>query len=169
MARRIADLAFASLVCAGSIWFWTLAAGFPVSRRYASVDTAFWPSIVYAVLALLSGALVVQMLLALRAAAPAPAAVPAAAPPDRSRTLRILAIGALIVVYFLAFRVTGFLLATILFLWAASFLLDRRNPVAKLVFAPVFTLAITLLFSRVLSLPLPRGIEPFYGLNLMLY
>ncbi len=184
MRSRLIDLAFAAVLFGGAVWFWFVADGFPTSPRFAQIDTDFWPKIVFATLALVAGVHLARLGLELartmgreRPRDPAP--------PDSSGgdgeggparvfglapgAVRAGAMAAAIFAYYLGFQTVGFAVATVLFLWVASFLLVYRNLVAKLVFAPVFTLLLTVFFSQVLSLPLPRGVGPFHDLNLLLY
>jgi hypothetical protein len=77
--------------------------------------------------------------------------------------------GVLVVLYFVAFDRIGFLLSTIAFLWVAALALPGGRLWTKLAFAPVFTVALTAMFSRVLGLPLPRGQGAFYQFSLMFY
>ncbi|WP_349367712.1 tripartite tricarboxylate transporter TctB family protein [Salinarimonas sp.] len=171
MARRLTDLTFSVLVFGGSIWFWLMADGFPRSPRYAGIDTDFWPKIVFAALTIVSGLLVVRTVLDLRATAGGSRAGPASSKEaqPRSTAWRVVAMGALILGYYLAFRYTGFAIATLLFLWAAGLVMRFGNVKALVLFSPIFTVALVVVFSRFLSLPLPRGVGPFYELNRLFY
>lgn len=172
MLLRSLDLLFVCLVFALSIWLWTVADGFPESRRFAQIDTDYWPKHVFAALIAVSGALLAQKLFTLwRAGGFGPGAVGDDAPArgDRMAAVRIGAMLGLVAGYVVGFQYLGFALATLVFLWAGSFVLPYRNRLAKLVFAPAFTLALTLFFAHALTLPLPRGTGPFYQLSLLLY
>ena len=176
MVKRLFDLGFAAAVFACSIWFWLIADGFPVSPRFQGIDTDFWPKIVFGTLALVAGCLVARMALdilrerkTVSATAPIRGGGRGVDPQAVATVMRVAAMAGLVLAYYIGFRVVGFAIATVLFLWAASFVLVYRNWVVKLIFAPVFTLALTLFFSRVLSLPLPRGMGRFYEINLLLY
>lgn len=59
--------------------------------------------------------------------------------------------------------------STVVFLLAASLLLPLKRMATRLLFAPLFTAALTLFFTRALSLPLPRGTGVFYQLSLLLH
>lgn len=167
MLQRTFDLVFAIAILGGSIILWLIADGFPKSPKYSQVDTDYWPKIVFGLLILFSAGLVIQKLLSLRSRADdAPAEKTA---PDHGYFLRFGIIGALVVAYFLALQWVGFVIATVLFLWAASFVIPYRNLTAKLVFAPAFTACLTLFFSYGLSLPLPRGSGVFYDLSQKLF
>jgi hypothetical protein len=172
MLLRSFDFAFVCAVFGLSIWLWTVADGFPDSRRFAQIDTDYWPKHVFALLILVSGALLAQKLLAFWRTRGQPAdasSAPEARAGDRVAALRIAAMLGLVIGYVFAFKYLGFALATLLFLWAGSFVMPYRNLIARLCFAPAFTLALTLFFSHALTLPLPRGTGPFYQLSVLLY
>lgn len=168
MSKHALDFAFAALMCVGCIFLWFVADGFRGSPRMAQVDTDFWPKIVTGLMAVLTGSIAAQNAFAWwqdrqqnRAAETIVF--------DWARIGRMAAMGGLVVVYFIAFDWVGFLLATTTFLWVAAFSLHGGRAVTKLIFAPVFTIALTGLFSHVLGLPLPRGQGAFYQFSLMFY
>lgn len=167
MSRRVIDLAFASTLCLASIYLWIVADGFPGSPRYAQIDTDFWPKIVMGLMAVLTGIIALQNAASLLRERGMGAADLIAL--DWRAIGRMAAMAGLVVAYFLAFGRIGFLLATLAFLWIAAFALPGGRPLAKLIFAPVFTIALTALFSRVLTLPLPRGQGVFYQFSLLFY
>jgi hypothetical protein len=167
MSKRALDFAFAALLCAGCIYLWFVADGFRGSPRYAQIDTDFWPKIVTGLAAVLTAIIAAQNALGWwrerQAAGGARVAL------DWRRIGRMAAMGALVVAYFVLFDRIGFLLSTAGFLWIAAFSLPGGRPWGKLLFAPVFTVALTAMFSRVLGLPLPRGQGAFYQFSLMFY
>jgi len=168
MSKRALDVAFAALLCAACIYLWFVADTFRGSPRYAQVDTDFWPKIVTGLAAVLTGIIAVQNALGWwreRRAATGGDRLDF----DLVRLGRMIAMGALVVVYFIAFDRVGFLLSTVGFLWIAAFSLPGGRLVPKLIFAPVFTIVLTAMFSRVLGLPLPRGDGVFYQFSLMFY
>ncbi len=167
MLSRLTDAVVAAGLFAASIWLWIVADGFPAMKRYEGVDTDFWPKIVFATIALLSGILLLQKALALFAEGGGAAWT--APRIDRAAAVRFMLTGGLIVGYFYALQPVGFLVSTMVFLWAASFVTPYDNLRAKLIFAPVFTAGLLLLFTRVLSLPLPRGRGIFNDLSLLLH
>ncbi|ETX28994.1 tripartite tricarboxylate transporter TctB family protein [Roseivivax isoporae] len=167
MSRRILDAVFSGALFALSIWFWLIANAFPTSPRYALIDTDFWPKIIFGLMALITGLITVQnvrTLLRERAAAGSDAPGP-----DWAAIGRMAAMGLLVVAYFVAFGRIGFLLSTLAFLWIAAFMLPSGPRWLKIVFSPVFTVLLTVVFAYVLGLPLPRGTGVFYDLSLMLY
>jgi hypothetical protein len=167
MSKRALDLAFAALLCAGCAYLWAVADGFRGSPRYAQIDTDFWPKIVTGLAAILTAIIAVQNALAWRRERRA--GVGGRTDLDWTRIGRMAAMGVLVVLYFVAFDRIGFLLSTIAFLWVAALALPGGRLWTKLAFAPVFTVALTAMFSRVLGLPLPRGQGAFYQFSLMFY
>jgi len=169
MTKRLVDLAFAALLFGVSIWFWTIADALPESRRFAGADADFWPKIVFGALALVAGAQVIHSAFGLRHAIETAPETSVDTANKRAGALRVGAMGALILGYYFGFQYMGFVAATMLFLWLASLVVPYRSLAVRLIFAPVFTFALALFFTRVLSLPLPRGRGIFYDLSLLLY
>jgi putative tricarboxylic transport membrane protein len=168
MSKHALDFAFAALLSVGCISLWFVADGFQGSPRYAQIDTDFWPKTVTGLMAILTGIIAAQnahawwqdrrhnragevMVL------------------DWARLGRMAAMGGIVVIYFIAFDRVGFLIATTAFLWIASLTLHGGHLIKKFIFGPVFTITLTILFSWVLGLPLPRGQGAFYQFSLMLY
>lgn len=168
MSKNVIEFSFAFGLCAISVWFWLIADGFPVSPRYEGIDTDFWPKITFGLMAVTSGLVALGSLRDWLAARRAPAST-SVNPADWGAIGRMVAMGVLVLVYFIAFGKVGFLLSTVIFLWAASAMIPSGKFWTKVVFAPVFTILLTLLFSYGLSLPLPRGVGPFYDFSLLLY
>ena len=167
MSKRAVDFVFALTLCVASVFLWFVADGFPGSPRYAQIDTDFWPKIVTGLMAVLTAIIALQNGVSLLRERDGGVA-------DRLNLDwrgigRMAAMGALVLAYFFAFGQVGFLLSTVVFLWIAALALPGGKLWAKLVFAPAFTIALTALFSRVLSLPLPRGVGPFYEFSLLFY
>jgi len=76
--------------------------------------------------------------------------------------LRSMGLIAICVVYALALRPAGFLLATPVFLAAALVLLGKRKPVPILMIAVIYTSVAYIVFAEILSVRLPVG--PFTDL-----
>lgn len=168
MSRRVLDAAFAAALFAASIWFWAIADGFPQSPRYAQIDTDYWPKIVFGIMILVTGCITVQSIMALfRSGAASPEESDAG--PDWGTIGRMAAIAALVLAYYIAFNRLGFVISTLLFVWAAAFMLPSGKTWVKVVFSPILTLILTVVFAHLLGLPLPRGIGPFYDLSLMIF
>lgn len=169
MAHRLLDLAFASLLFGLSIYLWFVADAFPVSRRFAQADADFWPKIIFATMALISGLIAIRTFSSLIRNRAQMAGALRVTPDIRAATVRIGAMAALILAYFVAFQHVGFIIATFTFLTLASFVIPYQNNWMRIVFAAVFTVALVLFFTRALELPLPRGTGVFYDLNVLFY
>ncbi len=174
MGKAIVNLAVAGFFFLGSIWLWYIADGFPTSPRYSQIDTDYWPKLVFALMALTTGGQVVSSALSLRAelkAWNAGLAPDTGMPSAQSMFifLRVIAMAVLIMAYYFGFQYLGFSIATVLFLWLATFTVSFRNAAVKILFAPLFTMALALIFTQVLALPLPRGVGVFYDISLLLY
>jgi len=168
MSKRTLDFGFATLLCIGCIYLWFVADSFRGSPRYAEIDTDFWPKIVTGLAAILTATIAVQNALEwLRERREA--ARGERMEFDRARLGRMAAMGALILAYFIAFDRLGFLLSTTAFLWIAALALPGGRIWTKLAFAPLLTIVLTALFSRVLELSLPRGEGVFYQFSLMFH
>jgi len=150
-----------------SIALWFNADALPTSKRYAQVDSDLWPKIVFGALAICCA---IQMIKAVSKALKAQAETEATGTGKaQGYYLRLGLISALVLGYFFALNQIGFLFATVIFLWAAAWVLPYRNLLAKLLFAPLFTVMLALFFSYALSLPLPRGEGIFYDLSQALF
>lgn len=172
MLHKLSEVVVFAAMTIASIALWFTADALPVSKRYAQVDSDMWPKMVFGALAVCCAIHLAQKVAGLIAA---PSGTPrsveeeleAFTPPGYH--LRLILTGALIVGYFFALQHVGFLLATLVFLWAGAFILPYRNMLAKLLFAPVFTLLLAAFFSYGLSLSLPRGKGIFYDLSQALF
>ena len=169
MAHRLLDLAFASLLFTLSIYLWFVADGFPESRRFAQADADFWPKIIFATMALITGVIAVRNLLSLRKDRAEIAGALSIPPQYRVATVRVGVMGVLILAYFVAFQHLGFILATFAFLILASFVIPYKNNLVRVIFAACFTVVLVLFFTQALQLPLPRGTGVFYDLNVLFY
>lgn len=169
MSKRLIEAVFAAALFAGSVWFWLIANGFPNTPRYAQVDTDYWPKIIYGLLALVTGAITVQSVRTLLRERANAAGPEDESGPDWAVIGRMAAMGLLVLVYYLAFARVGFLLSTLVFVWAAAFLMPGGRPWVKVVFSPALTIGLTVIFAYLLGLPLPRGTGPFYELSLSIY
>ncbi|CUH60047.1 tripartite tricarboxylate transporter TctB family protein [Thalassobacter stenotrophicus] len=168
MSKHALDFAFAMLLCVACIFLWFVADGFRGSPRYAQIDTDFWPKIVTGVAAVLTGIIAAQNAYAWwqeRRLSQVGETITI----DWARIGRMAAMGGLVLLYFFTFDRVGFLLATVAFLWVAAFSLHGGRIMTKIIFAPVFTIALTALFTKVLGLPVPRGDGVFYQFSLMFY
>jgi lysylphosphatidylglycerol synthetase-like protein (DUF2156 family) len=168
MRSKLSEMAVVFVILVAAVALWFVADRFPDSLKYARVDSDFWPKLICASLALVSALQLLQQAIGLRAAY-ASQGIASSSRLDPAYVARLVLIGGLILAYFLALQWTGFVLSTLVFLWAASFATPYANLKAKLLFAPLFTIGLCLFFTHALTLPLPRGEGIFYDISLLLY
>lgn len=166
MLHKITEVVVFATMTIASIALWFTADALPVSKRYAQVDSDLWPKLVLGALAICCTIQLAKKLVEMRA--PSSGAFLAGYMPI-AYYLRLGLTAALIVAYFISLQYIGFLLATVLFLWAGAWIMPYRNTAVKLAFAPAFTLLLTAFFSYGLELSLPRGAGIFYDLSQALY
>ena len=169
MAARLLDVAFAGLLFVLSIYLWIEADGFPTSRRFAQADADFWPKAVFGTMALITAIMVVRGLMGLRG--PKDADTPAFVMTSENwvSVARVGAMAGLILAFYFALQIVGFPIATITFLFLASFVIPYPNHAIRVAFALGFTVALVLFFTKALQLPLPRGTGVFYEFNVLFY
>ena len=84
--------------------------------------------------------------------------------------LRTLFVVAWTLVYIWAISSVGFPIATFLFQIGFLFVIFQIRSLSRLVVVSVpFSIICTVLFTKVLQVPLPRGVVPFYWLNAIVY
>jgi putative tricarboxylic transport membrane protein len=172
--RRASDSAFMAFIMLASIYLWLEVDTFPTFPRRGPVDSDFWPKIVLGTLAVLAALYLAQTLYLKpfwKVRAPK-TTVPEEEVDTAARwagTVRLLGIAALTFAYFMGLQYLGFVPSTVVFLLLASLLLPLKRMATWLLFAPLFTAALKLFFTRALSLPLPRGTGVFYQLSLLLH
>lgn len=169
MAARLLDVAFAGLLFGLSIFLWFVADGFRESPRFEQADADFWPKIIFATMALITGTLVVRGLIGLRTKSQSAEPAFNMTTEHWLSVTRVAVMGALILGFFFAFQYVGFILSTFAFLLLASFVIPYKNNVIRAVFAAGFTILLVLFFTKALQLPLPRGVGVFYDFNLLFY
>ncbi|MGE0750188.1 MAG: tripartite tricarboxylate transporter TctB family protein [Variibacter sp.] len=150
----------AGLVClAISIWLLVLTRGLPPAVM-VPIGPAAYPRIVLGIMALLSAIMIVNDVLASRAAAAAAPVTPAA-PSARPNYPLVLATFVAFGIYVLLLPYLGFRITTFLFVAALQVILDRPRswPRWLLVVAVAFatTLVCHFVFEDYLSVLLPRG------------
>ncbi|MBE9640361.1 tripartite tricarboxylate transporter TctB family protein [Salipiger mangrovisoli] len=172
MLHKLFEVAAFAAMTIASVALWFSADALPVSKRYAQVDADLWPKMVFGALAICCAVHLAQKVAGLIAA---PSGMPLSedekleAYRPEGYHLRLALTGGLVVGYFFALQYIGFLLATVIFLWAGAWILPFKNTAAKLTFAPVFTVLLAVLFSYGLQLSLPRGTGVFYDLSQALF
>ena len=170
MIKNIVDTVVAGLILLGSICLWLVADNFPTFEKYKNVDSDFWPKVVLLVIAAASIPVFyqsVRKLLANRNLHKEQTKEPI--PQEEVDVKRIIIMATISITYLLIFRTIGFLIATVLFLALSSWLLGIRKKIVLFSFPLLFTTGITLLFVKLLNLPLPRGISVFREFSLFFY
>lgn len=74
-----------------------------------------------------------------------------------------------VIIYVLLLNALGFILSSLLFLYGISFLLGEKKQLNAIIFSIVTTTVFVLLFSVLLSIPLPRGMGIFRQFSLLFY
>lgn len=133
----------------------------------AYVSAEFWPRALLTVGTALSAVYLVRTVVAGMRAAPATDAAGEA--PGQTYPGRLLAAGGLLVAYIVVMQLAGFVPVTLVFSLAFLLLMGVRRwwllvgiPIAL----AVFVLAV---FTRFLTVPLPRGVGPFLEFSTWLY
>jgi len=88
---------------------------------------------------------------------------------DKTSALRLGVIIAMIVVYINILTRVGFIVSMFSFLLVAVTAGGSKKYLFNVLFALVFTIALTLIFGRVFQISLPRGMGPFFTMSFMLY
>ncbi|MDN5344864.1 MAG: putative tricarboxylic transport rane protein [Clostridia bacterium] len=141
---------------------------FPDFPQYRAVDSDFWPKIVLAVLIFLAIMLVIESIRKQRQLQAASQSEEKQ--PEHAGLVRMLTAAALLLAYiFIGLQYVGFVLSTLLFTVAFMALLGNRRPL-PLVLTPLLITGLSVaVFSRMLLVPLPRGVGIFYLLSLWFY
>jgi putative tricarboxylic transport membrane protein len=75
----------------------------------------------------------------------------------------------MVIIYVLLLNILGFIISSLLFLYVISLLLGQKNQLNSIIFAVITTGVFVVLFSVLLSIPLPRGLGIFRQLSLLFY
>lgn len=75
----------------------------------------------------------------------------------RRSFFQVLVLCAVLILYAISLPWLGYLLATFLLVWMAARIMGERSFIKGLVVSAVFSAAVFLLFTRVLTIPLPLG------------
>lgn len=174
-----ANLVFSIITIIFSLFFLYHALQLPPSRSPASLGPAFWPTAVLIVMLIMGVLLLIRTLVEMRQSKSAAHAVaeenPAAeleelgvnvpeeeeVKPSKEFRHRQWVMVALLMVYFLIMNHVGFLVSTILFLAASTWLLGLRRIIPLALTSVLSSFVIIYLFSTILSVPLPRGVGVF--------
>lgn len=169
MNRIAIDGAFSLLLFAASVYLWFAADDFQKFARYAGIDSDFWPKILLAVVAFIALVQLVQQLLTYVATLDARRSRPSGDAASVVNWSKLSGAAVLVVAYFVGLQTVGFMLATVIFLLLATRLIGYGNRRLALIYPFVFTGIVTLVFVKVLSMPLPRGAGVFETFSRMFY
>lgn len=169
MSRIAIDGAFSLLLFAGSVYLWFAADDFQKFARYAGIDSDFWPKILLAVVAFIALVQALQQFMTYFATREAHHARTDNAEPSIVNWTKLGGAAVLVVAYFVGLQTIGFMLATVIFLLLAIRLIGYDNWRLALIYPFVFTGLVTLVFVKVLSMPLPRGSGIFETFSRLFY
>lgn len=82
---------------------------------------------------------------------------------------KLIFAAALTIIYVVSLHYLGFLISTFFFIMVAQNIVSYRNRIAKVVFPFAFTAIMSVIFIKVMGIPLPRGSGVFYQLSLLFY
>ena len=83
----------------------------------------------------------------------------------RRSFLQVLILCALLLLYAISLPWLGYFLATFVLVWMAARIMGERSFIRGVVISAVFSAGVFLLFSRVLTIPLPLGLLKTLGLG----
>jgi len=173
MLKRIVDLFFTVMVLVGSIYLWRVADLFPVFAKYKNVDSDFWPKFILVTTGVLSALILFENIAALRLQAWKKRKTSSGgeedAPASTVNWKKMVLMGLLCIAYYWGLSITGFIIATIVFMWLAMAVIGGARKITAIVFPVIFTGALAVIFVKVLELSLPRGVWLFHQFSLLLY
>lgn len=171
MVKYLSDIALSLSLLLGSVYLWFVADAIPTFARYQNVDSDFWPKALLIIIGVLAMGLLYQSIAAAKLRHKERSVAEIAEPSDKSPNSwkKLLLVVFLVFAYFWGLRLLGFLIATVIFLSFAVHLANYSNRLIKILFPFVFTGIITVIFAKLLSLPLPRGAGIFYDISLFFY
>ncbi|MCG8402192.1 MAG: tripartite tricarboxylate transporter TctB family protein [Firmicutes bacterium] len=133
------------------------------NSKVASIGPDYWPQIILGGMLALSALLIVDTV---RRKGILAGGKPAGRPPKAQNLWFTLA---LMLMYTYAMQYLGFVLATLLFLLAAMWMLELRKPKTLAALALGVTTALVVLFPILMMIPLPRGTGLFRTISLLFY
>ncbi|WP_164084950.1 tripartite tricarboxylate transporter TctB family protein [Pseudazoarcus pumilus] len=169
MSRIAIDGAFSLLLFAGSIYLWFAADDFQKFARYAGIDSDFWPKILLAVVAVIALVQLLQQFFTYLATREVRNVRTDDGEASVVNWRKLGGAAVLILGYFVGLQTIGFILATVIFLLLATRLIGYGNWRIALIYPFVFTGLVTLVFVKVLSMPLPRGAGIFETFSRLIY
>lgn len=83
----------------------------------------------------------------------------------RRSFIQVLILCALLILYAIGLPWLGYLLATFLLVWVAARIMGERSFIRGLVISAAFSAGVYFLFTKFLTIPLPRGLLKTFGLG----
>ena len=173
MLKQVIDLFFSIMVLVGSLYLWRVADHFPAFEKYKNIDSDFWPKIILATMGILAALILYQNIrglhLQVRKKQKPPPENETVATTAGVNKKKMLLMGGLCIAYYWGLNLTGFVIATISFMWLAMTVIGGVKKIKLILFPVIFTGILATIFIKVLELSLPRGVGLFYQFSLLLY
>jgi len=172
MAKAIVDAVVAALLLIGSIALWFVADAFPKFARYQSVDSDMWPKFVLTGIAVLAAIVLFQNGRKVAAELQMKKRAAESGESPKRKTInwqKMLIISGLCIGYFYALFYLGFIVSTMFFLYITVNWIGIPSKKARLLYPPLFTIGLALIFVKFLELSLPQGVGIYRSLSLLFY
>jgi len=138
---------------------------FPKSARYEGIDADLWPKFLFSLAVIFSLLLIVQFFIRYKIIINN----------KINKEKEVINYGkmglciALIIGYFIVQSYLGFILTTTLFVFLGMLVAGYENKRILVLYPLGFTVFVTLVFVKLLALPLPRGVSYFEDFSYLLY
>jgi len=138
-------------------------------RRFGEMGSGFWPILILSISALLSAFLLFSSILKFRKekgdAEPEETLSPEELAGRKKQRNIVILCAVVTLVYIFAMQAIGFAPATLLYVLAFVFVLGERRKSVLIVSPVAVTALILVVFSRLIAMPLPKGIGFFADLS----
>jgi hypothetical protein len=138
-------------------------------RRFGEMGSGFWPILILSTAALLSGFLLFSSILNFRKGKgkeePGEALSPGELSSRKKQRNIVILCAAVTLAYIFAMQAIGFALATFLYVLAFILALGERRKLVLIASPVVVTALILVIFSRLIAMPLPKGMGFFADLS----
>lgn len=164
-ALRKGEIVISLITFIGALYLYRETYNFGFIDLYGGLGPVFWPRVLLVLLMVFSAGVAFNVYRKVKAGL-----LPAAAELklDRGMIQLFAAIG-LIVLYIMLMKVIGFLVLTPFVMIAFMYLLGEKSKVWIFSVPFVLTIAVVLLFTKVMYVPLPRGVGIFLSISHLLY
>lgn len=170
MLKAIFDALFSISLLSGSIYLWFVADAFPRFQKYRNVDSEFWPKILLIAIIILAVCLLFQNIAALKRQIRKKVQNSGVVEKKEDINWKMFfAMSLICLMYFWGLQLMGFIVSTVLFLFAATALIGINSRLTRFLFPFVFTFALAIMFVKILDLSLPRGVWLFREFSLLFY